>query len=91
MSDKSNIKLLFESCKARYEASNKELLEMLNVMVEYGMAKEIEDGEGGDYEMIIVADPSIMSQIDYFTWDEGTPQFWNELLGLPVIGKVEWW
>ena len=92
MPNKSDIKLLFETCKARHEAAKKELREMLKLMVEYGMAKEVEDGYGGDYVMTIVADPSLLSQIDYYVYEgDEEPEFWNELAGGPVLGKVEWW
>jgi len=65
---------------------------MLKAMVECGLAKRIEDGYGGDYELTVVAAPDILSRIEYFEWEDDVPTFWGEegQIGYKK-GELEWW
>jgi hypothetical protein len=93
MANPKDVELLFRTVKARFDASKQELFNMLKIMVEHGLAKEIEDGYGGDYVMTIIADPETLKQIDYYVYDEGDdePEFWNEATGEPILDKIEWY
>jgi uncharacterized MAPEG superfamily protein len=82
----------FEAAKKRAEKAQENLREVLDTMIMVGMAKKIEDGYDGDYQMTIVGAPNILSQIEYFIWEEASPEFFgpdNEPLDLEN-GVVEW-
>ena len=91
MVDQIDVRELYDAVKGISEAAKCLMQTAVKAMVEHGLAKEIDDGYGGDYVMTIVADPEILKQIDYYVFEDEEPEFWNEASGETITGKIEWY
>lgn len=69
---------VFEERKNALNVARDSFRDVLNEMVNEGLAKKVEDGYGGGIILTIVANKSLLDEISYFIWEDYEPEFWHD-------------